>query len=195
MKSIQINGSSGNPLFAGKLWLGMRQELSGKQERMQKRDQQVEALEQSIAGLKDSSMDPEKKLELFHNLKAEIEGVKKAYNMEQQFKTLEEARELGEKIAEQAEKSKPKTPEERREEMVEEALGIEDEGILSEFTEELEALEELSEELEEIPAKLEEESMKKLLDMEVVEEQKRQLEEQKETLAFMEKYEPLDIRV
>ena len=62
------------------------------------------------------------------------------------FHILDEARERGEKIAEEAEKMAPKTPEERREEMIEEATGIDkDKGILSEVMDELE------DQIEEIP--------------------------------------------
>ena len=51
---------------------------------------------------------------------------------------MDEAMERGEKIAEDAEKYAPKTPEERKEEMIEEATGAaEDESMLSEIMDEL----------------------------------------------------------
>ena len=56
---------------------------------------------------------------------------------------MDEAMERGEKIAEEVEKYAPKTPEERREEIIEEATGIEkDEGMLSDIMDELTELEE-----------------------------------------------------
>ena len=45
-------------------------------------------------------------------------------NNSQMFHVMDEAEEHGEKIAEAAERNKPKTEEERKEEMVDEALGI-----------------------------------------------------------------------
>ena len=61
---------------------------------------------------------------------------------------MDEARERGEKIAELAEDYAPKTEEERKEEMVEEALGIEEKGGLTESMEEVQEItEEMVEEL------------------------------------------------
>ena len=54
------------------------------------------------------------------------------------FHILDESTEKGEKIAEAIDNMEPKSPEERLEEMVEEALGIEDGGELEEAMEELE---------------------------------------------------------
>lgn len=77
---------------------------------------------------------------------------------------MDEAQERGEKIAKAAEKSKPKTEEERRQEAVDEALGIEDsKGALTESMEKLSAeIEELAKETtetisEEIPQEMPEE--------------------------------------
>ena len=66
-------------------------------------------------------------------------------------KQLEASQELAEKIAEAAEKNKPKTPEERREDMIEEATGVEEsEGLLSEVLDELtDVMEEVTEEITE----------------------------------------------
>ena len=61
---------------------------------------------------------------------------------------MDEARERGEQIAELAEDYAPKTEEERKEEMVEEALGIEEKGGLTESMEEVQEItEEMVEEL------------------------------------------------
>ena len=65
---------------------------------------------------------------------------------------MDEAREIGEKIAEAAEKYAPKTPDERLKEMAEEANGTdENEGMMSEIMDELsEITEEMQEEQEEL---------------------------------------------
>lgn len=112
-----------------------------------------------------------RKLELFHTYEDEISAVKTAYNNEQMWHIMDEAKELGEKIAEQAEKQKAKTAEEREEERRKEALGIEEaEGALSEMLEETEELveelaEELSEELtEELAKELVEEKIEKKIE-------------------------------
>ena len=112
-----------------------------------------------------------RKLELFHSYEEEISAAKAAYNNEQMWHVMDEARELGEKIAEAAEKWEAKTPEEREEERREEAHGIEEEkGELSELLEDLE--EQLTEEelsQEEIADKVEsEESLEELEEEEVL---------------------------
>ena len=87
---------------------------------------------------------------------------------------MDEAKELGERIAEQAKKYEPKTPEERKEEMVEEALGTDEEkGELAEAIEEIEEkISEVSEEaLEET-----EETLEQLEEEAVLNESKEQLE-------------------
>lgn len=88
-----------------------------------------------------------RKLELLHTYEEEIQAAKVAYNNEQMWHIMDEARELGEKIADAAEKQKVKTPEEREEERRKEALGEEEsEGVLTEL---LDEMEELTEELQE----------------------------------------------
>lgn len=90
------------------------------------------------------------KLNMLHSYEDQIAAVKAAYNQEQMFHILDESTERGEKIAEAVEDMEPKTPEERLEEMAEEALGIEDGGELEEIMDELqEVAEELTEELTE----------------------------------------------
>ena len=73
------------------------------------------------------------------------------YNNSQKMHLIDEAMERGEKIAEEAEKDAPKTPEERREEIIREAMGEDkDTGVLSGVLEELtEATEEITEEMSE----------------------------------------------
>ena len=112
-----------------------------KQERQQKAQSQIDFFEAQKANLKNMKCgtleEIGRKLELFNNYDAQIMAVKQQYNQEQMMHTMDEARELGEKIAKAAEKYKAKTPEERKREEIEEALGIEDEGgMLSEMLEE-----------------------------------------------------------
>ena len=79
---------------------------------------------------------------------------------------MDEAREMGEKIAEAVERMEPGTPEEQKEKMQEEAAGTE-EGVLSEIVDEfLDKTEELagekSEEVSEAERKAAEEIFKKV---------------------------------
>ena len=136
-------------------------------DRQAKRDGQIAFFEQQKENLKnmkaDSIEDISRKLDLLHGYDDQITAAKAEYNNSQMFHVLDEARERAEKIAEEAEKYAPKTPEERLEDMIEEATGVDkDAGMLAdamdelaEITEEMtektaEELDELSEELEEI---------------------------------------------
>ena len=100
-------------------------------------------------------------------------------------------------IAEAAEKSKPKTPEERQEDLVEEALGIEgSDGMLEEILDEVSELtEELTENLpEEIPVEMTESAEAAAGENPAVSEEMTQVEE--ETLAMLKKgYVPFDVRL
>lgn len=126
-----------------------------KVQRQQKADRQIGFLENQKNNLKNMECGtPEeiaRKLEMFHTYENEIAAVKAAYNQEQMFHVLDEAKELGEKIAEKTEKLEAKTPEERRKEAAEEAMGTEESGgMLDEIFDEIEAIEEETlEELEE----------------------------------------------
>ena len=140
-----------------------------KLERQAKCQSQVDFFENQKENLKEMKCDTveeiARKLELFHSYEDQIAAAKAAYNSEQMWHTLDEAREQGEKIAEAVEETAPKTPEERKEEQIEEATGVEkDDGLLEEA---LDAVEELTEELtKELTKELEEElnpeSMKEL---------------------------------
>lgn len=136
---------------------GMLKSTQEKMERQQKAQDQISFFEQQKDNLKNmecSSLEEiSRKLEMFHTYEDEIAAAKQAYNNEQMWHALDEAKELGEKIAEQAEKYEPKTAEERKEEMVEEALGTDEEK--GEMTE---ALEDLQEELAEISEEMLEEA-------------------------------------
>lgn len=136
-------------------------------DRQAKRDNQIAFFEQQKENLKnmksDSIEDISRKLDLLHGYDDQIATAKSEYNNSQMFHVLDEARERAEKIAEEAEKYAPKTPEERLEDMVEEATGVDkDAGMLAEAMDELaeiaeemteetvEELDEMSEELEEV---------------------------------------------
>ncbi len=161
MNVTMLNAVSnkGGSLFAGNLPMMQKPALKSTQEkieRQQKAAGQIQFLENQKEKLKNMECstveDIANKLEKFHSYEDEIASVKMQYNQEQMWHIMDEARERSEKIAEAAEKMKPKTAEERREDMVEEALGIDDEkGALSESLEELSELaEELTEEVTEI---------------------------------------------
>ena len=135
---------------AGKIPIFQRMQQKGlksreeKAERQQNRDNQVAALEKQKADLKNmecgSLEEIEDKLGLLHSYEDQIKAVKQTYNNEQMRHILDEAREKGEKIAEELEKLAPMTKEEREELLQKEALGIdEDQGMLSELTDEVPA--------------------------------------------------------
>lgn len=147
-------GAGANMVFGRKMRISQKntglkstQEKMGRQERA---NSQIGFWENQIENLKnikcDTIEDIARKLEMFHKYEDEIAAVKAAYNSEQIWHVMDEAREMGEKIAEAVEKMEPKTPEERKEEMQEEVSGIE-KGILSEIVDEfMDSVEELEEE-------------------------------------------------
>ncbi|MCX4351259.1 MAG: hypothetical protein OSJ60_06440 [Lachnospiraceae bacterium] len=169
---------------------GMSKSAQDKMERQQKAQNQIDFLENQKANLKNMECDTleeiARKLEMFHSYEDQIAEVKKAYNNEQMGHVLDEAMEQGEKIAEAAEKTEPKTPEERKKEMAEEALGIdESKGALTESLEEIEEM--VSEEMEELEEEVLEQSAKEL--------QEGNLKTAEEMDADNLKYMPFDMRV
>ena len=164
-----------------------------KVERFQKTQSQIDFYEGKKADLKNMHCgtleEIAQKLELFNNYNDQIAAVKKQFNNDQMIHCMDEAQELGEKIAEAAEKLEPKTAEERREELVKEALGIEDEGgILDELLEEMpeEALQETLEEM-----LTDDKVLKEALD----EEMPEIVEQEKITQMYLEQqYIPVDIK-
>ena len=152
--NIKIQGT--NNIFGNR---GMKS-VQDRMERQAKRDNQIAFLEQRKSHLKDMKTDSiediSRKLEMLHDYDDQIAAAKKAYNNSQVFYVLNEARERGEKIDEMAEKFAPKTAEERREDIIEEATGVEkNEGMLGDILEELEEVteevtEEMTEELKEM---------------------------------------------
>ena len=122
-------------------------------DRQSKRDNKIAFYEHQKENLKnmktDSIEDISRKLEFLQRYDDAIVAAKDEYNHSQMFHVMDEAMERAERIAEEAEKYEPKTPEERREEMIEEATGVDkNEGILSEVMDELsEITERMSEEI------------------------------------------------
>lgn len=162
-------------------------------ERFQKTQSQIDFFEGKKTDLKNmhcATLDEiAQKLELFNNYNDQIDAVKKQFNYEQMMHCMDEAQELGEKIAEAAKKLEPKTAEERREELAKEALGIEDEGgMLDELLEEL-PTEELQETLEEMLT--DDAALKEASDEELPEI----VEQEKLTQMYLEQqYIPIDIK-
>lgn len=151
--------NKGNSLFAGNLPVMQKTALKSTQEkavRQQNAAGQIEFWEKQKENLKNMECstleDIAKKLEKLDSYESEIAAVKMQYNQEQMRHAMDEAKETGEKIAEEAEKLEPKTAEERREEMAEKALGTDEgKGVLTEIMEDLSQLaEELTEEVTEI---------------------------------------------
>lgn len=82
-------------------------------ERIQKTQSQIDFFEGKKAELKDmhcNTLDEiAEKLALYNNYNDQIDAVKKQFNYEQMMHCMDEAEELGEKIAEAAEDLEPKT--------------------------------------------------------------------------------------
>lgn len=129
---------------------GMLKSTQDRMERQEQAKKQVDFFEKQKENLKNVSCgsveEIAEKLKLYQSYEDQIASVKAAYNQEQMFHILDESTERGEKIAEAVDKMEPKTPEERLEELVEEALGTEDSGELEEIMDEIE---EVAEELTE----------------------------------------------
>lgn len=158
--NIKLQGTNSLLLVQQSLFLnsGLKS-TQQKLERQAKCENQVAFYENQKNNLKnvvcDNLEDIAEKLDMLHTYEDQIAAVKAQYNHEQMYHTLDEAMEKGEKIAKAVEKTKPKTPEERAEDLAKEALGIEEEeGILTEILDELtevieETMEETAEALEE----------------------------------------------
>ncbi len=173
--NVKLQGS--NNMFTGNSSILYNKGLKSTQEkleRQEKRDNQIAFFENQKNNLKNmecnSLEEISRKLELFHSYEDQIKAAKAEYNSSQMMHFMDEMIERAEKLAEAAEEYAPKTPEERTEEMLEEALGIEEEkGELMESMEELaELAEEMSEELlKELPDELSEESIENMEELPV----------------------------
>ncbi len=136
-----------------------------KMERQETRDRQVAFFEKQKENLKNVKCETVEeiasKLELFHSYEDQIAAAKAAYNNEQMWHMMDESRETGEKIAEAVEKSKPKTPEERMEDLAKEAAGTESGGMLEELDEVMEEALELQEEMQDVQQEMTQENLRK----------------------------------
>lgn len=187
---VSNQGKSGS-FFVGNLPMMQHSTLKStrdKLERQQNAQNQTAYWEKQKENLKNmecgSVEEIAKKLELFHTYESEIAAVKMQYNNEQMMHVMDEAKELGEKIAKAAEKLEPKTAEERRKEMVEEVLGIDDsKGALTE------TMEEIQEEIEELQEKVHAETPEETT--QAIEDLTEQPLEDQELI----KYKGIDIRI
>ncbi|MBE5911333.1 hypothetical protein [Pseudobutyrivibrio sp.] len=163
------------------------------------RDNKIAFFEQQKENLKNMKADTideiAKKLAMFHGYEDQIAAAKMEYNNAQMFHVFDEAQELAEKIAEAAEKNDPKTPEERREDMIEEATGVENDGMLDELMDNLtDAVEEVNEEMVEDLQQSSEEilSEDEFNQMMLTEEELEKLEQEKRIPV---NYIPFDYRI
>lgn len=153
--NISMNGAGGFSMFIQKFGAsGMMESTQEKLERQQQAQGQIGFFEKQKENLKnmecDNLDDISRKLEMLHSYEDQIAAVKQQYNNEQMWHIMDEAEERGEQIAKAAEENMPKTEEERKKDMQEEALGIDEEkSALMEELEDLVQLEE-AEQLEEL---------------------------------------------
>lgn len=205
LPSVGGNGSSiyaGNLLFGGS---GLKS-TQEKMERQQKAAGEMQFWEKQKENLKNNECETveeiARKLESLHTYEDQIKAVKMSYNQEQMLHVLDEAKEIGEQIAEAAKEMEPKTPEERRDEAVEEAqeaMGIEeDTGALTEVLDDLDdTLEELEEELEEELAEQTEEITDKIAEELQEAAAEEAIEEAVEEAPdeVIAKWKPFDVRI
>jgi len=193
--SFTVNLSGGGLLINRFNSSNMLKSTQEKLQRQQERDNKVAFFEAQKENLKNRKADTleeiSEKLEMFHNYENEIAAANQEYNNSQMFHVMDEAEEHGEKIAEAAERNKPKT----EEEMVDEAFGTEEnKGMMSEIMDELS---ETTEEMTEQMTKKTMENMEELPD-EVLQEQlvtdSLEAAEMVQT-ETIKRYVPIDIRV
>lgn len=195
--SARSKGST-TTIFAGNLSMFHNPRLKSTQEKLERQQNaanQIEYWENQKENLKNVQCETveeiAKKLEKFRSYDDQISAVRMQFNNEQMQHIMDEAREIGEKIAKEAKKLEPKTPEERREEMVKEALGIDDhEGLLEESMEEIEEIvdetvEELTEELTEKTAEVITEELEKEMTSQTADSiTKQTLEAEKQSIIY-----------
>ena len=173
-----------------------------KEDRQHKAQSQIDFFENQKANLKNMKCETleeiEHKLELFNNYDAQIMAVKQQYNQEQMMHAMDEARELGEKSAEAKEKFEAKTPEERKRDKIEEALGTEDEGgMMTELLDEaMEKVILLEEEMTEEAIAEEEMVQESLENAELMQTQPDIIAQEEMTAEYLKaKYASIDIKV
>lgn len=175
---------------------GMMKSTKDKLERQQNMQSKVDFFEAQKKNLKEMECGSlegiAKKLEKIHYYNDQINAAKQEYNNSQMFHILDEAKEAGEKLAKAAEKNKPKTKEERKKDMIEEALGTDDEkGALTEITEQLSEL--TADMAEESEGSLEQlEDTAELLETNIQVLMQNALEEEKN---LKDGYHPIDLKV
>ena len=121
---------------------GMLKSTQDKLQRQAERDGKIAFFEDQKENLKNMKSlnldDISRKLDMLHSYNDEIVAAKQEYNSSQMFHAMDEAKERAEKIAKEAEKNKPKTEEERKEDAIDEALGTDDnKGVLTEVMDKL----------------------------------------------------------
>lgn len=168
MTSIGTDTYRKGSVFAGNLPMLQNNGLKSTQEkaeRQQKAQNEVSFWEKQKENLKEKECDTveeiAEKLKALHSYEEEIASVKQSFNNEQMWHIMDEAQERGEKVAEAAEKMEPKTPEERREEAAEEALGTEEdksamEELLDDVSDMAEETAEMAEDLQNLKETAEE---------------------------------------
>lgn len=146
---MNINLRGANYSFFGRMAAGNGGLKSTQQkiQRQEERDNKIAFFEQQKDNLKNWKCETveeiAKKLDMFHSYEDQIAAAKAAYNNEQMMHMMDESREQGEKIAKAVDKMAPKTAEERLEDLVEEALGIDEgTGILDEVLDEVAEIQE-----------------------------------------------------
>lgn len=153
--NIGMHGFGSSVFGSGMLFGGSGlKSTQEKIERQEERDRKVAFFENQKENLKNIKCETveeiARKLEMFHSYEDQIKAAKTVYNNEQMLHMMDESQEIGEKIAEAVEKSKPRTPEERQEDLVEELTGTESSGIMEELDEMMEEALELQEEMQEV---------------------------------------------
>lgn len=164
-----------------------------RQENMQTKVAFFEAQKDNLKSMQcDNLEDIARKLEMFHSYETQIAAAKQEYNNSQMWHIMDEAQERGEQIAKAAEKNKPKTEEERKEEMTEEALGTEEEkGVLTEMMEELsEPTDKVEEQTKDIIEQLEDTTKSSETEVVAMPEDSLEMEED-----WKEKYIQIDVKV
>lgn len=195
---MNIKLQAGSSLLFGQRSSALNGGLKSTQQKMERQtkcENQVAFFEEKKNNLKNMECgtleEIAEKLDMLHTYEDQIAAVKAQYNQEQVFHVLDEAMEKGEKIAKAVEKTEPKTPEERAEDLAKEALGIEEEeGMLEEALEEvsevIEETAEISEALEETAEALEDQAA---VNAEVPAQQTEEVFEGQETAGLEQKIE------
>ncbi len=177
-----------------------------KMQRQAERDGKIDFFEKQKQNLKNQEAQTveeiAEKLDKFHTYEDEIAAAKQEYNSSQMFHVLDEAEERAEKMAKAAEKNKPKTEEERKDDALDEALGTdENKGVLSEIMDKLsETTDQLDEkQLAEIGDQSEEklsETINQLDEKQLSETtDKLETEQSEKQQSAEKKYHPFDARV